>query len=148
MNKYIIILGILAVIIVGGITFKQLGGSGTKCPETGETKNITITAVKNEWRFEPENIEVNCGDKVALTLVNEDNYDHGLGIDLYGISQRMPASQTVTTEFIATKAGEFPYYCSVPCGEGFVNENGKQVKRTHFDMIGRLNVKSIVSETK
>lgn len=148
MNKYIIILGLGILIVVGGIAVKQLGGSGAKCSETGETKNVTITAVRNEWRFVPEDIDVNCGDKVVLKMINEDEYDHGLGIDLYGISQRMPANETVTTEFIATKAGEFPLYCSVPCGEGFVNENGMQVKRTHFDMIGRLNIKSIISETR
>ncbi len=46
--------------------------------------------------------------------------------------------------YLVTQEGEFPFYCSVPCGEGEVD--GK--KRTHFDMIGKVKVKSIVSETR
>ena len=79
-----------------------------------------------------------------MTLVNEDSYDHGIGIDAFGVSQRMPANSTIKVEFVVTQAGDFPFYCSVPCGEG--NVDG--VKRTHFDMIGNMRVKSLISETQ
>ncbi|MBI1839018.1 MAG: cupredoxin domain-containing protein [Candidatus Colwellbacteria bacterium] len=111
---------------------------------TGEVKHVTIIAKKNEWRFEPEIIDINRGDKVIATVVNEDDYDHGLAIDAFGVSQRMPANSTITVEFTATQAGDFPFYCSVPCGEGIVD--GK--KRTHFDMIGKIQVKNLVTEAQ
>jgi len=79
-----------------------------------------------------------------MTVINEDDYDHGIAIDAFGITQRMPANSTVKVEFVATQAGDFPFYCSVPCGEGIVD--GK--KRTHFDMIGKLHVRSIISSTE
>lgn len=145
MNKYFIIAIVAAVIIVGGIAYKQFLLPEDSVPVvTGEVKHITIVAKKNEWRFEPETIEINRGDKVIATVVNEDDYDHGLAIDAFGVSQRMPALSTITVEFTATQAGDFPFYCSVPCGEGEVDG----VTRTHFDMIGKIQVKDLITETQ
>lgn len=84
------------------------------------------------------------GDKIIMTVINEDSYDHGIAIDAFGVSQRMPANGTIKIEFTVTQEGDFPFYCSVPCGEGHVDG----VKRTHFDMIGKLHVKSLISETQ
>lgn len=142
MNKYFIIAIVAAVIIVGGIIYKQFLLPESSVPViSGETRYITIVAKKDEWRFEPETIEINRGDKVIATVINEDDYDHGIAIDAFGVSQRMPANSTITVEFTATQLGDFPFYCSVPCGEGEVGGT----KRTHFDMIGKIQVKSLVT---
>ncbi|MEK7560574.1 MAG: cupredoxin domain-containing protein [Patescibacteria group bacterium] len=145
MNKYAII-GILAVIVVGGGIFYRafLLPEGSAPVVTGNIIPITVIAKKDQWRFEPETINATRGDHIVMTVVNEDEYDHGLAIDAFGISQRMPANETITIEFDVTQAGEFPLYCSVPCGEGVVD--GKL--RTHFDMIGTLRVQNIVSQTQ
>jgi len=149
MNKYIWLIIIAFIIIAGGIFYSVFLRSNERSPvTTGVVREITITAKQNQWRFEPEIIEVNRGDTIKLTVVNEDDYDHGIGIDAFGISQRMPAKQTIKIEFVATQAGEFPFYCSVPCGEGDTVIDGKTVHRTHFDMIGKMHVRSIISETK
>jgi len=79
-----------------------------------------------------------------MTLVNEDSYDHGIGIDAFGVSQRMPANSVIKVEFVVTRAGDFQFFCSVPCGEGHVDGE----KRTHFDMIGTMHVRSIISDTQ
>ena len=55
----------------------------------------------------------------------------------------MPAKSTIQIKFVVTKAGDFPYYCSVSCGSGVVDGE----ERGHFDQIGRLHVRSIISET-
>lgn len=106
--------------------------------ETGVIKNFTVIAVKDEWKFVPENIEVERGDRVKLEVINEDEYDHGIAIDAFGVSQRMPAKSTINVEFVVTQEGDFPFYCSVPCGEGDVGHD----HRTHFDMIGVIKVRS------
>jgi plastocyanin len=144
MNKYIIII-IFAIVVLGaGIGYRAfLLPEELKPTVTGVERDITIVARKDKWLFEPEFIEVDKGDKVILTMINEDDYDHGIAIDAYGIAQRMPASATVRTEFIITQEGDFPFYCSVPCGEGIVDGT----KRTHFDMLGVIHARSIVSET-
>ena len=145
MNKYFIILGIVVLVLIGGIVYRVfLLSEEAKPVTTGVVREITVTAKENQWRFEPELIDVDRGDKIIMTIVNEDNYDHGIGIDAFGVSQRMPANSTIKVEFVVTQAGDFPFYCSVPCGEGEVDG----VKRTHFDMIGKLHVRSLISETK
>lgn len=145
MNKYFIIAIVAVIIIAGGVVYKQFLLPKSSVPVvTGEVKHITIVAKKNEWRFEPEAIDINRGDKVIATVINEDDYDHGLAIDAFGVSQRMPANSAITVEFTATQVGDFPFYCSVPCGEGEVDG----VKRTHFDMIGKIQVKDIAPETQ
>jgi len=143
MNKFLIIGIVLALFLVGGIVWSTFFSSKEKVVETGVTRDITITTHENTWNFDPEEIEVNQGDRVRLTVVNQDEYDHGFAIDAYGISQRMPAKGTILVEFVATRAGVFPYYCSVSCGSGEVDG----VERGHFDQIGKLHVRSLISET-
>jgi len=143
MNKYLILIGIAILIIAGGISYRVFFLAQEDKPVvTGVVRAITITARENEWGFEPAEIQVDRGDKLVLTVINEDDYDHGFAIDAFGISQRMPAKQTIKVEFVATQAGEFPFYCSVPCGEGDVPGLGH---RTHFDMVGTIKVKDIVT---
>ncbi len=145
MNKYIILIILAVVIIGGGIAYRVYLLPQKSVPVTsGKTREITITAKKDQWRFDPEVIEVDRGDKVILHMVNEDNYDHGVAIDKFGISQRMGPNATTNIEFVATQEGDFPLYCSVPCGEGEVD--GKH--RGHVDMVGKLHVRSIISGTK
>ncbi|TSC82335.1 MAG: Uncharacterized protein G01um101420_346 [Parcubacteria group bacterium Gr01-1014_20] len=143
MNKYFWIAIVGVLIIGGGIIYRvAFLKSEDKPLTTGEVVKVTVTAVKDAWLFEPEEIEVNRGDKVIMTVVNKDSYDHGIAIDALGVSQRMPANETIVVEFVATQPGEFPFYCSVPCGEG----EYKGTKRTHFDMIGRIKVRDIIKE--
>ena len=140
MNKYIILIVIAVLIIIGGIGYRAFLLPQKSVPvTTGKVREITIIAKKDQWRFEPETIEAERGDKIVATVINEDNYDHGLAIDAFGISQRMPANQTIKVEFVVTQEGDFPFYCSVPCGGGMVDGH----KRTHFDMVGKLHVKGM-----
>lgn len=145
MNKYFILILIGVFIIGGGVFYRTyLLPEASRPVETGKIREITITSQKDRWNFMPEIIEVDRGDRIILTIVNEDDYDHGIALDAFGISQRMPANSTIKIEFVVTQEGEFPFYCSVPCGEGIVD--GK--KRTHFDMVGKLHVRSIINETQ
>lgn len=145
MNKYFLLIIVGVIIIGGGIFYRAfLIKEESKPVVTGKTREITIIARKDKWLFEPEIVEAERGDKIIATVVNEDNYDHGIAIDAFGISQRMPANSTIRIEFVVTQEGDFPFYCSVPCGEGVVD--GK--KRTHFDMVGKMHVRSAVSATQ
>lgn len=137
MNKYFWLGIVIVILIAGGVAYQMFLRPESRKPfVSGKTVHATVTAKKDAWLFEPETIEVGHGDKVVLTVVNEDTYDHGLAITAFGITQRMPASSTITVEFIATQLGDHAFYCSVPCGEGIYQ--GK--KRTHFDMTGKIKV--------
>src|SRR3989344_3415121 len=145
MNKYFIIIIILVLLVGGGIAYKKFGiKESDRSQNTGAIKEVTITAKKNAWTWEPEEFEAIQGDKIILTVINEDDYDHGIAIEAFGVSQRIPANGKITAEFVVTQAGEFPFYCSVPCGEGVVNGE----KRGHFDQVGKIHVKSLITETR
>jgi plastocyanin len=144
MNKFLIIIIILVVILSGGVVYKQFFVAEDSKPSvTGEVKDYTIVARKNQWRFDPEVIEAEKGDRVNLTLINEDDYDHGITIEAFGINQRLAAGETTHISFVVTQEGEFPFFCSVPCGEGEVDGH----KRGHFDQIGKMVVRGVVKQT-
>lgn len=154
MNKFLIIGIVLVGIVVAGVLYKEFVGSSEAPIETGVVRDITVISKRLEWRFEPEAIEVDRGDRVRLTVINEDNFDHGVAIDAFGISQRLPANATIDIEFVATKSGEFPFYCSVSCSasdnpsfglqDGLV-ETGPYAGtlRGHFEHIGKFIVKAL-----
>ena len=145
MNKYVILIILGGVVIAGGIGYRAFLLPESSVPvTTGKVREITIVADKDEWRFTPEVVEAERGDKIVATIINEDEYDHGIAIDAFGVSQRMPANGTIKVEFVVTQEGDFPFYCSVPCGEGIVDGQ----KRTHFDMVGKIHVRSVVSGTE
>ncbi len=157
MNKFVIIGIVLVAIIAAGVLYKQFIGSNEAPIETGVVREITVISKKLEWAFEPETIEVDRGDRVKLTVVNEDNFDHGVAIDALGVSQRLPANGTIDIEFVATKSGEFPFYCSVSCSSSDNSSFGLadgQVQsgtyagtvRGHFDHIGKFIVKALSTE--
>jgi len=158
MNKYIIIGIVLVAIIGAGIVFKSMSGKFSCAPEDGTDVVMTIVSKKLQWVYEPENITVNQCDKIKLTVINEDNFDHGFAIDAFGISQRLPAGGTIKVDFVASQSGTFPFYCSVSCGnsndatfdlpEGKV-QAGKYAGETrgHFDHLGQFIVRMIENMT-
>src|SRR3989344_1744126 len=139
MNKSITILIVLVLLVGGGIMYRTFFADA-RAAVTGNVREYTVIAQKNKWNWSPETFEVTQGDRIKLTVINEDDYDHGFAIDQFGVSQRLPARGTIHVEFVANTAGEWPYYCSVSCGSGMVN--GKE--RTHFDQIGKVGVMRVL----
>jgi len=92
---------------------------------TGEVKSFNMIAKR--FVFEPNEIIVQKGDKVRLTITSIDT-THGFAISEYGININIISGETITKEFIADKKGQFNFVCSVFCGSG------------HGEMKGRLIV--------
>ena len=78
-----------------------------------ETKEFTINAKQSV--FEPSTIKVKLGDKVKLTLTSLD-VSHGFTLPEFEINETIPAGKSIQIEFIASKKGNFEFYCSVYCG--------------------------------
>ena len=159
MNKFIVIGIVLVVIVAGGAAFSFLADNFNCEPGMGSDLDFTVISKKLEWAFEPEEITVDQCDRVHVTVVNEDNFDHGFAIDAFGVSQRLPANGTIEVDFVATKAGTFPFYCSVSCSssdagtfdlpEGKV-QTGKYAGtiRGHFEHIGQFVVRAFQAITQ
>jgi plastocyanin len=90
-------------------------------------KEITVRAF--QFGYDPETIEVNVGDTVRISAYTSDA-PHGFalpefGFDL-GIASTDPNNPD-TAEFVADKAGEYRFYCSIPCGKGHKGMSGKLI---------------------
>jgi cytochrome c oxidase subunit 2 len=152
MNKYITLGIVIVALLVGGMVYKGTTDTDNCTSDMGSDVVMTVVSKKLEWRFEPEEIIVKKCDRVKLTVHNEDNFDHGVAIDAFGISQRLPANGSIVVEFVASKEGTFPFYCSVSCSDskGTGNlPNGVIATgpyagqfRGHFEHIGKFIVEA------
>lgn len=131
MNKILIVFLVAAFIVILGIF---LGSKSAGCEATGKTVNIDM--IIGSWYFDPETIRVKCGDRIIINVYNEDSYDHGFGLDLFGINRRIIAKSNGRIEFLASERGTFTFYCTVPCGSG-IDKITKQPK-SHFDQKGTI----------
>lgn len=158
MNKFVIVGIVLVAIVGGGIIFSSLADTVSCEPSMGEDRVLSIVSKRLEWRYEPEEITLGQCDRVKLTVINEDNFDHGFAIDAFGVSQRLPANGTINVEFVATKSGTFPFYCSVSCSDsaastfnladGVVQTGPYAGKfRGHFEHIGQFVVSALEAIT-
>ncbi|MFM2374232.1 MAG: hypothetical protein RLZZ234_227 [Candidatus Parcubacteria bacterium] len=154
MNKYIIIGIVLIALVGGGVVYSSIKDTDNCTADMGKDVALTVTSKKLEWRFEPETINVQKCDRVKMKVVNEDDFDHGVAIDAFGISQRLPALGEIDISFVASKEGEFPFYCSVSCSDSdngsFGLKDGKVATgpyagtiRGHFDHIGKFIINLI-----
>lgn len=89
---------------------------------------VSIAVTAKQFDFSPSVVTVNKGDTVRLTVTSVD-VTHGLAIPAFGVSENLRPGETVTVEFTADKAGEFPFFCSVFCGEGHGQMRGTLIVR-------------------
>ncbi|MGG4107571.1 cupredoxin domain-containing protein [Paenibacillus lautus] len=123
MKKWMLI-GLTLLLVV---VLSACGGGGSSSDESSSSggsdgvKEIKVTA--SNFKFEPTEIKVKKGEKVKITLENQDG-NHGLAIPDFNVDLQQPGS----TEFTADQVGEHEFHCSVMCGAG------------HSDMKGTLIV--------
>ena|SRR3989339_370688 len=88
------------------------------------SKTFSITA--KSWTFDPEEIRVKQNDKVKLIIKSID-VDHGFALPDFDVKVDLKPGIEQTIEFVATKKGEFTFFCSVFCGEGHSEMSGKLI---------------------
>ncbi|MFB0505805.1 MAG: cupredoxin domain-containing protein [Thermodesulfobacteriota bacterium] len=112
---------ILISLLLGGIIVLSFS-----LAKAEEVKTFEVKA-KN-YKFSPDRITVNKGDKVIIKAIAIDK-DHGLGIKAFNVNKPLPKGELVTIEFMADKEGAFTIRCTKFCGW------------KHFWMKGKLIVK-------
>lgn len=83
----------------------------TNSSVAGGVKEFTVTG--SSFKFDVPEVRVKKGDTVKITFVNAGGF-HNFSIEGYNVKTKQgngPSEETVT--FVADKAGEFPFYCSV-----------------------------------
>ena len=78
---------------------------------------LEIEVTAENWEFTPAEIRVKKGDRVRLKVRSID-VEHGLKIPRLNIQEVLLPGELVDIEFVAEGVGEFPFSCSVYCGEG------------------------------
>lgn len=77
-----------------------------------EAKEFTVES--KGLNFSPNEIRVKVGDKVKLTYKNNMG-QHNWTLDEFNAKTKLVnAGEQETVEFVASKAGSFEFYCSVP----------------------------------
>ncbi len=126
-NKYVRFLAFAVLLMLSGVVYQKYYRPKTiGCVAwNGNIVEISMRTPKNEWTFDPAEIRVKRGDQVKLDIYNEDTYDHGFAVNAFGVDARLFPERHTKLEFIACNAGEFPFFCSVACGEGHLRQSGK-----------------------
>jgi cytochrome c oxidase subunit 2 len=97
-------------------------------PSPADAPVKTIEVAASRYRFDPESIEVDEGDRVVLKMRSLD-VAHGLAVKEFNAKAAIPkGGEVVTMEFVASKAGTYAFECSEYCGRG------------HKGMLGQLVV--------
>ena len=116
---------IALVVLSSGCTSGKAQPAPSATPSVNEiTREFSITA--KQFEFIPNEIVVNKGERVILHIKSVD-VTHGFSIIDYDINEQLNPGQEVTVNFVADKAGEFTFFCSVPCGRGHSSMQGKLV---------------------
>ena len=95
----------------------------------GDVVEIFMPAIRSH--FEPEHVQVEEGQKVIYHITNlERTLDatHGFTVPGYNIAASIEPGETATIEFVADKAGVYPFYCLEFCSA------------LHLEMVGYLLV--------
>ncbi len=134
MHKLISAFGILLIVILGFIFFKNKTIAPTELEEnSGAVSNmvpvegsnvpemvVTQGAVREfvvesgSYYFAPKTLSVKEGETVKITLRNKGGY-HDLKLDEFGVATKIlkTAGEEDTVTFVASKKGTFQYYCSI-----------------------------------
>ncbi len=92
--------------------------------EAPSPQEFKITAKK--FSFEPATVTVKKGVPVRLLITSTD-VEHGFNLVAFNINKKLPVNEEVAIEFTPDKTGDFPFFCSVACGSGHGDMNGKLV---------------------
>lgn len=78
-----------------------------------QTETISISG--NEFAYDPATFSAKVGQSVTVVYKNTGKYPHDFVIDELGVkSQVINSGETATFSFVPSKAGSFPFYCSLP----------------------------------
>ncbi len=91
---------------------------------------VQFNIVATRFKFEPNEIVVEHGQKVTLHI-RSDDIVHGIAIPEFGIEEELPPYEEKDITFIADRRGTFPFVCNVICGRA----------HEHASMVGNLIVK-------
>ncbi|RMG64385.1 MAG: Sec-dependent nitrous-oxide reductase [Calditrichaeota bacterium] len=95
---------------------KAVQAGGEKIVRRGKTVEVFMTAVRSHYT--PEHVEVKKGDRVIWHITNIErarDATHGFALPYYNFNLSIEPGETQTIEFVADRAGVYPFYCTEFC---------------------------------
>ncbi len=123
MKKLTIIIGVVSILVISIFVAVNLNNGSSESTSAWNGNVVEVEIEASNWKFEPELVEVNLGDKVELHMESTEG-THGIVLPQFGVSETLVLGEDVHFEFIADKKGTFGFYCNVPCGAGHSGMNG------------------------
>jgi cytochrome c oxidase subunit 2 len=93
--------------------------------ETAEAP-MEFKIMAQRYTFVPNEIKIQRDTRVRLIITPLDG-EHGFQLGALRIEQRLRKGEPITLEFLADRAGRFPYQCSHVCGLGHRKMKGLQI---------------------
>jgi len=111
----------LIILALGFVTFLFFGNrevsvssqSASISNEVKESQILKFSASITNRKYTPKQIDVPLGATVELTVKNNDNEQHGLSIQDFGVRGFIGPRQTKTIRFVANRRGESTTFCSI-----------------------------------
>jgi cytochrome c oxidase subunit 2 len=108
-------------------------------PSPADAPVKTFEVAASRYKFDPESLEVDEGDRVVLKMRSVD-VAHGLAVKEFNAKAAIPkGGEVVTLEFVASKAGTYAIECSEYCGRGHKGMKGQIV--VHPKAAGRRDAR-------
>lgn len=107
----------------------EIGQAASSVPGAAEktvvasTGAVELHVVARQWSFDPATIELKKGARARIVFTSAD-VTHGFFLTGYDRNIKIIPGEETVLEFTPDKAGEFEFYCSVPCGEGHAGMKG------------------------
>ena len=99
--------------------------SGSNAASAGQVKDLEIEAFN--FGFKVNDVQIKKGDTVRLTMKVTSGF-HSIAIPEFNVNTgTVNAGESKTVEFVADKAGTFPFMCNVYCGSGHRDMKGELV---------------------
>lgn len=101
----------LSLVLTGTLYAQQ---SAQVVDVTGSSAAVKEIRVESQgFVYTPREIRVNQGDRIRLTYHNGGGFHDWVLDEFDAKTRRISANQSETIEFIADRAGDFEFYCSV-----------------------------------
>ena len=122
-----LLIGAGTCLLAGPVVSRALASESPAGQEqTPSRREFDLTAAN--YRFTPDRLEVKQDELVKLTVRSTD-VAYSVTIDAYRVSKRVPAGGEVTFEFLADRAGTFPFYSNLTSDSRHQTMKGSLVVR-------------------
>ncbi|MCH7883315.1 cupredoxin domain-containing protein [Patescibacteria group bacterium] len=110
----IFVLGFVGFLFLGNKSADTSSSQSANVSNTiQDSKVLKFSASITNRSYSPARIDVPFGSTVELTVKNNDNEQHGLFLQDFGVQEVVGPRQTKTIRFIANRQGESTTFCSV-----------------------------------